>query len=397
MSTHIWIVIGALAGMGTGLWNQPTLMEAAAVVATVFIRLLKLVSIPLIFFSLLSTLTGMGSVKTAKRLGGLVFRYTLLTTLIAAGIALALFLAIDPVGEPLLLQGDSVQQHGNYQQHLMQVVPGNFLTPFVQGNVVSVLLLAALLSFAVLGLQQQRRQRLHTLFADLFAAIMEITALVLRLLPLAVWAFVAEFCVQISGQTIGNLALYLLCVLAANLLQATVVLPLLLVSKGFSPRHTFRCMLPALTVAFFAKSSSAALPVAMRSAQERLKLPQQVTQFSFPLCTTINMNACAAFILITVLFVSMHHGIVYAPWELAALVVVATVAAIGNAGVPMGCYLLSTAILASLNIPLHLMGVILPFYALIDMLESAINVWSDACVSCAVSADLQTAAADSAA
>ena len=72
--------------------------------------------------------------------------------------------------------------------------------------------------------------------------------------------------------------------------------------------HTFRCMLPALTVAFFAKSSSAALPVAMRSAHERLKLPQNLTQFSFPLCTTINMNACAAFILITVLFVLCIMG-----------------------------------------------------------------------------------------
>ena len=70
----------------------------------------------------------------------------------------------------------------------------------------------------------------------------------------------------------------------------------------------------------------------------------------------------------------MHHGAVYSYWELAGWVLVATVAAIGNAGVPMGCYLLSTAILASLNVPLHLMGVILPFYALIDMLESAINV-----------------------
>ncbi|MEM7589165.1 MAG: cation:dicarboxylase symporter family transporter, partial [Myxococcota bacterium] len=194
----------------------------------------------------------------------------------------------------------------------------------------------------------------------------------------------------VSGQTVGNLALYLLCVLAANVLQAVVVLPALLMRKGFSPLHTFRCMLPALTVAFFGKSSSAALPVAMRSAQERLKLPEKVTQFSFPLCTTINMNACAAFILITVLFVSMHHGAVYSSWELVGWVLVATVAAIGNAGVPMGCYLLSTAILASLNVPLHLMGVILPFYGLIDMLESAINVWSDACVSCAVSADLQS-------
>ncbi|MEM7589478.1 MAG: cation:dicarboxylase symporter family transporter, partial [Myxococcota bacterium] len=243
LSAHVWILLGALAGIATGVWNQPTLMDAAAVTAALFIRLLKLVSVPLIFFSLLSTLTGMGSMKMVKRLGGLVFRYTLLTTVIAASIALGLFLLIDPVNEPLLQQENLIARDSHYQQHLMNIVPGDFLSPFLQGHVVSVLLLAALLSFAVLGLESQRRQRLHDLFADLFAAIMAVTTLILKLLPLAVWAFVAEFCQQVSGQTVGNLALYLLCVLAANVLQAVVVLPALLMRKGFSPLHTFRCML----------------------------------------------------------------------------------------------------------------------------------------------------------
>ena len=273
LSAHVWILLGALAGIATGLWNQPTLMSGAAVTATLFIRLLKLVSIPLIFFSLLSTLTGMSSMKQVRRLGGLVVRYTLLTTVVAACIALALFLLIDPVGDPLPQQEGMVAQQHHYQQHLMSIIPSNFLTPFLEGHVVSVLLLAALLSFAVLGLESQRRQRLHELFADLFAAIMSVTTLILKLLPLAVWAFVAEFCQQVSTQTVGNLALYLLCVLLANLLQALVVLPAVLLSKGFSPLHTFRCMLPALMLAFFSKSSSAALPVAMRNAQDRLQLP----------------------------------------------------------------------------------------------------------------------------
>jgi Na+/H+-dicarboxylate symporter len=92
------------------------------------------------------------------------------------------------------------------------------------------------------------------------------------------------------------------------------------------------------------------------------------------------MNACAGFILTTVLFVSMMNGISFSLPEMIGWIFLATLAAVGNAGVPMGCYFLASAFLISLNVPLHIMGVILPFYTLLDMLETAINVWSDSCV-----------------
>ena len=147
-------------------------------------------------------------------------------------------------------------------------------------------------------------------------------------------------------------------------------------------------MLPALSLAFFSKSSSAALPLAISCAENNLKLNPRIAGFSLPLCTTINMNACAAFILSTVLFVCMSNGLQFSVAELLGWVFVSTLAAIGNAGVPMGCFFLSSAILASMNVPLNLLGVILPFYSLIDMLESAINVWSDSCVTVMVEQDV---------
>lgn len=154
----------------------------------------------------------------------------------------------------------------------------------------------------------------------------------------------------------------------------------------------FRSMSPALSIAFFAKSSSAALPMAMQCAEQKAGVSRKTASFSLPLCTTINMNGCAAFILLTVLFVSMSHGVVYTPIEMVIWIFIATIAAIGNAGVPMGCYFLSTALLVSMNVPLHIMGVILPFYTLIDMLESAINVWSDSCVTAVVDRELEECA-----
>lgn len=129
--------------------------------------------------------------------------------------------------------------------------------------------------------------------------------------------------------------------------------------------------------------------MAMRCAEENVKISKKVANFSLPLCTTINMNACAAFILTTVLFVSMSNGVTFSPAEMVVWIFIATIAAVGNAGVPMGCYFLSSAFLAAMNVPLNILGVILPFYTLIDMLESAINVWSDSCVTAVVNHEVK--------
>jgi Na+/H+-dicarboxylate symporter len=110
----------------------------------------------------------------------------------------------------------------------------------------------------------------------------------------------------------------------------------------------------------------------------------KVANFTLPLCTTINMNGCAAFILTTVLYVAMSYGMEFSPFELVLWIFIATLAAVGNAGVPMGCYFLASAFIAAMDVPMTIMGIILPFYTMIDMLESAINVWSDSCVAAVV-------------
>jgi Na+/H+-dicarboxylate symporter len=221
---------------------------------------------------------------------------------------------------------------------------------------------------------------------------MKVTTWIVSLMPLAIWAFVTLFVKDLNnGLEMESIAFYLGCVVIANLIQAFIVLPLFLKSKGISPYQLARAMMPALSLAFFSKSSSAALPLAMQCAENKGGVKREVASFSLPLCTTINMNGCAAFILTTVLFVSMSHGMVWSSFEMLLWIGIATIAAVGNAGVPMGCFFLSSAFLAAMNVPLNMLGVILPFYSLIDMLESAINVWSDSCVTAAVNREIEQA------
>ncbi len=382
--------IAIMLGIVTGLCNLDSLNFAADKISEVFINLLKLVSLPIIFLSLLSTSSGMESVAEIKLLGRKTVKYTLLTTVLAATIALLLFLVIDPVRTSVV--SDQPVNLGiektSYLDHLIHSIPSNILTPFIENNVIGVMFISIFLSLAVLSLPNEKRKLLHDVFSSLFAAIMKLTSWIVRIMPIAIWAFVTLFIRDLQkGLEFKSLALYLLVVVLANLVQAFVVLPILLKAKGIPPAKMAKGMLPALSVAFFTKSSNATLPMAIRCAEERVGISRKVAGFTLPLCTSINMNGCAAFILTTVLFVSMSYGMTYTPFDLIMWVGIATIAAVGNAGVPMGCYFLSSALLASMNMPLHILGVILPFYTLIDMLETAINVWSDSCVAAVVESD----------
>lgn len=381
------IGMATVLGLLAGYFNLPAIDSAAAAVSEIFINLLKLVSLPIIFLSIVSTASGMDSVNEIKSLGKRVIKYTLLTTIIAASVALSLFIVIDPVSTSLPSQVliEVQPEQGSYYSYLIKSIPSNVVQPFSENHVIGVLFIAMLLSLATLSLPQQNRAVLHSFFSSLYAAVMKVTGWIVMLMPIAIWAFIALFVKDFrQGLEVKSLALYLACVLLANAIQALIVLPLFLKLKGISPVAMIRGMMPALSVAFFTKSSSAALPMAIRCAQENVKMAPKVANFTLPLCTTINMNACAAFILTTVLFVSMSQGVVFSGAEMFLWIFIATIAAVGNAGVPMGCYFLASAFLAAMNVPLNILGVILPFYTMIDMVESAINVWSDSCVAAVV-------------
>lgn len=386
---QILVLLGLVLGVFSSYFPIPGQEIVASGITKLFMNALKLVSLPIIFLSLLCTICGMKEVQELKWLGKRVLTYTLLTTVLAAIVALGLFLWIDPVNSQLngVVQIAAASQ-GSYFTYLSQIIPSNLFQPFIEGNVISVLFLAIILGAALLFVP--RRDALHSILSPLLTAFMKITVVICYFIPLTVWAGMAlSFKDLQDGSIMGQLFLYLACVIGANLLQGAAVLPIILKSKGISPVQALKGLFPALTVAFFSKSSVATLPVAMRCAEDNLKVSSKISQFSFPVCTTINMNGCAAFILTTVLFVSMSNGFQYNMWELVGWVFVATLAAVGNAGVPMGCYFLSSALLASMDVPLGLMALILPFYSLIDMLETAINVWSDGCVTLIVEKQYQ--------
>jgi Na+/H+-dicarboxylate symporter len=145
-------------------------------------------------------------------------------------------------------------------------------------------------------------------------------------------------------------------------------------------------MMPAVLMALFTKSSAATLPVTIDTAENRLGIRKNVARFVLPICTTINMNGCAAFILVTSLFVMQQGGTPLTLGTILLWILISVVSAVGNAGVPMGCYFLTLSLMSGVGAPIAILGIILPIYTIIDMVETAENVWSDSCVAAIVDA-----------
>ena len=392
--TILWIaalVVGAILGVLGLDWINAT----ADFVATVYTRLFQLLAVPTIVLAVITTFATFGS-KGSGRIFAHTLSYTLLTTFAAAAVGAVLYVIIAPGNLPLsdLINGaqtSDIEPQTSYVDHILSIIPNNIVKPFLEGNVLSLLLLA----FAVgIGLSKLPESENKTIITKGLLGLQELLFLLIRwliwTLPLGIVAFSAQLSAQVSaGVVADSIGKYVLVVLGGNVLQFFVVLPLFLLARGLNPVHVLSRMMPAVLMALFTKSSAATLPVTMDTAENRLGIRKNISRFVLPICTTINMNGCAAFILVTSLFV-MQNGGTPLTWSTILLwILISVVSAIGNAGVPMGCYFLTLSLMSGIGAPVAILGIILPIYTIIDMVETAENVWSDSCVCAMTNHDLE--------
>ena len=390
----VWIgalIVGAILGLLQTGW----LDDVMNFVSTIYVRLFQLLAVPTIVLAVATTLTSLGKGQEAGRIFRHTISYTLLTTIVAAAVGLILYVVIAPgqldiktVETDSPLSTPSTQL--SYIDHLLTVIPNNIVKPFLEGNVLSLLLLAAAIGIALARMPETEQK---TVVVKFLHGLQDLLFMMIRgliwTLPVGIVAFAAQLSAQLNAGVIADsLGKYVAVVLGGNLLQFFVVLPLFLLLRGLNPIHTLSKMMPAVLMALFTKSSAATLPVTMETAEQRLGVQSKVARFVLPICTTINMNGCAAFILVTSLFVMQQGGITLTWTTMLSWLLISVVSAIGNAGVPMGCYFLTLSLMSGINAPVAVLGIILPIYTIIDMVETAVNVWSDSCVCAMTDHDL---------
>jgi len=390
------LLISVVLGIAAGLANINYFDIIASGVSNVFMNILALISLPIIFLSIVSTISSIDNIDEVKVLGRKVIKYTLLTTTTICTMALVIFTIINPAGRTFNFVSDI--KHGEKVSScltfLSKIIPSNMIKAFSNNsNVMSVIFIAIILSLSIVHLPKKNQQVLNDLFSSLFAAILKITTFIVYVMPIGIWAFVTIFVRDLKNNTtstssLKELALYTSCVLLTEFIQATVFLPLLLKIKGLSPIKNFKNAYPALTLGAASRSSSGTLPVTIKCA-EKMGISSKVANFSLPICATINMDGCAAFMVTTIIYVTTTNGFVFSIFDMILWIGIATLGSIGNAAVPMSCYFMTSAFLASMGVPLHILGIIFPIYSVLDMAATILNIWSDLSIASIIDKELQ--------
>ncbi|MDR3071043.1 MAG: dicarboxylate/amino acid:cation symporter [Endomicrobium sp.] len=381
----IWFyLIAIFLGIVCGMSGMALLEQVGQYCAEIFSRILKFISVPIVSLSVIVALSSYDSDKSMIKVIKKSWFYTITTTICAASIAALLYLIVRPnnlmaVSE---LNVQNVMPSGTYSKYLLGVIPDNILKSFLENNILSVLLISAIIGISIRFISEPVAKNIVISFFKGFQSIFfTITRFIMKIMPVGLFGFAVVSVLEFkNGLNIVGLGEYLFIVLSANAVQGIIILPLWLAYKKINPFKAFKAMSPALSVAFFSKSSSATLPVTMDTIEKNLNVSPKIGRFVLPLCTAINMNGCAAFIFTTCTYMLQNNGVEINFLTIVSWVFIATLAAIGNAGIPMGCFFMSVSLMSAMNVPISLMGIILPFYNLIDMEETALNVWSDSCV-----------------
>ena len=395
----LWIgalILGAILGaLGIEVLNG-----MMSFVATVYTRLFQLLAVPTIALAVVTTLSSLGNQADTGKIFRHAIVYTLLTTIAAAAVGLVLYNIVAPGNLPTdMVQSGTSElpqnlEQTSYYDHILGVIPNNIIKPFAEGNVLSILLLAAAAGIALAKMPQSDKK---DVVVKGLLGLQDLLFMLIRgliwALPLGIVAFAAQLSAQFSaGIVMDSLGKYVAIILGGNVIQFFIVLPLFLLARGINPVRTLSKMMPAVLMALFTKSSAATLPVTMNTAETRMGVSNKVSRFVLPICTTINMNGCAAFILVTSLFLMQNGGFQLSLPTMILWLFISVLSAVGNAGVPMGCYFLTLSLMSGMNAPIGIMGIILPIYTIIDMVETAENVWSDSCVCAMVDKDMQKSA-----
>ncbi len=392
----IWmgaLVVGTAIGMLQVGWIDTT-MEF---IASVYTRLFQLLAVPTIVLAVITTLSTLGGQKDSGRIFRTALKYTILTTVSAAAVGLLLYVIVAPGNLPEGIAASSglsdISEYSqkSYSEHFLSVVPNNIVRPFLEGNVLSLILIAFAVGMALS--RMKRTEGVEAVLKVLFGLqelLFHLIHWLIWTLPLGILAFSAQLASQMTaGVAAESLGKYILVIIGGNCIQFFVVLPLFLLSRGLNPVHVLSKMMPAVLMALFTKSSAATLPVTMETSEKRLGVSPKDARFVLPICTTVNMNGCAAFILVTSLFVMQNGGIELTIPTMLLWLLLSVVSAIGNAGVPMGCFFLTLSLMSGIGAPVAIMGIILPVYTIIDMIETAENVWSDSCVAAMTDHDVK--------
>ena len=381
LKLHWQVLLALVAGVAFG-WLAPETAKNIGFVGQLFLRLLKMIIIPLIFTSLVSGVASLGSARSVGRVGvRTVLYYTVSTTLaIAVGLTLVnivrpgTYLNLASAGD--LPEGFSTKS-STLPEFLIRMVPDNIVDAMARGEVLPVIVFALLFGLFLTRLNGPNVDAVHRLVDGVLEVIQALTLAIVKLAPIGIFALLAREVAESGPGIIWDLRYYFVTVGFGLLIHATVTLPLVLFFLARrQPLDYARRMAPAVATAFSTASSSATLPLSM-DCSEKAGNRRGVTSFVLPLGATVNMDGTALYEAVAALTIAQMYGVGLELPQQALVLLTALLASVGAAGIPMAGLVMLVVVLQAVGLPLEGIGTIIAVDRVLDMMRTATNVWSD--------------------
>ena len=385
LELHWQILIALILAVLFGIYLK-NYVGYIAWMGEVFLRALKMIIIPLIFSSIVSGITNIGSAESIGRLGLKTIIYYILTSSFAILTGLVLVNILKPgVGADLNLSQtvDLDVNSDTLGQTLIKIIPDNiFFAMSSNGQMLSVIFFAMLFGFFITRIRSDYQGILTGFFNGVVEVMMKLTMFIIKFTPFGIFGLVAE---KVSQQTdlvalMQSMGLYMCVVLFGLIIHSAVTLPLLVKVLGrTSPLQHFNAMRTPLITAFSTSSSSATLPLTIYAVENNSGVSKRISSFVLPLGATINMDGTALYECVAAMFIAQAYGIELSVVSQIIVVITALLASIGAAGIPMAGLVMITIVLTAVGLPLEGVGLILAVDRILDMFRTIVNVWSDTC------------------
>ncbi len=379
-------------GMGAGIFYALLMGEQAMNVAPLgdmFMRLLKMVIIPLIFFSITSGVAGIGENKSLGRLGAKTFGYYLLTSMLAIIVGLSLTNLIQPgVGVDISAGGQefdpaTLSQPGSLGNILIRMIPTNPITAAANGDVLAVIFFSIILGMTITTLPQKQYEYVNNLFETFFQVMMKMTQGVIMFLPFGVFGLIAKAVASTGFTLFKAVGWYMVTITAGLTVHLFIVLPLVFwFFTRINPLKHFKAIVSAMVTAFSTSSSGATLPVTMDCVENGAGVSNKVTSFVLPLGATINMDGTALYECAGVLFIAQALGFDLTFMQQLVIVITAFLASVGAAAIPSAGLVMIFIVLDAVGLGDHpqaaiIVGTMLAVDRPLDMFRTVVNVSSD--------------------
>ena len=383
----ICIVIGILLGLILGEdagYIQP--------IGDIFIRLLKMLIVPLTFFTLISGITRMEELHNLRSVGGLTLVYFVVTSLIAGTIGMVVALMIGPgKGETAILEsaGEYARQEFSFVEKLVNSVPENPIAAMANADMLQIIVFSIILGIGLLAIGRQAPE-LVKLFRSGADLMIKVTEFVMWLAPYGILALVANMVASLGAKMLSEVVRFIVADYISMIIILVVLYPIILkwVAR-VSPIRFYRHISPAMLVAASTTSSSATLPVSMQLAEKKLGAPEKLYGFTLPLGVTVNMDGMAAAIGVVAVFAANLHGREINALFMVQVVFLSLVLSVSTAGIKSGGAVMSAVLLDALDLPLTLMPILYTLWPVIDIGHTTCNITGDLCGTMVVGARLK--------